>query len=185
MKNKAYNLAGYSFQKDEPFLLDANVWLYLHPAPSDGIKLAGLAYSKALKGMLISGSRVILDALVLSEYINRYCRIEWEALHKVTYPKFKEFRKSSDFVSVGQGAAIFANAILGLCSRHDHPFTRANIPQILSDFESGINDFNDGLLAETCRHNGWKLVTHDGDFMNGGIEVLTTNRALLNACLCN
>ena len=35
MKNKAHDLANYAFQKDEPLLLDTNVWLYLYPAPSD------------------------------------------------------------------------------------------------------------------------------------------------------
>ena len=37
-------------------------------------------------------------------------------------------------------------------------------------------------LTETCRRNGWKLVTNDADFTTGGIEVLTTNPMLLRAC---
>ena len=53
-----------------------------------------------------------------------------------------------------------------------------------SEFFMGgtILDFNDGLLAETCRHHGWKLVTNDSDFTTGGIEVLTSHPALLRAC---
>ena len=39
-----------------------------------------------------------------------------------------------------------------------------------------------GELAETCRHNGWKLVTNDSDFTSGGIEILTTNSKLLADC---
>jgi predicted nucleic acid-binding protein len=182
MKNKAHDLSTYAFSKGEALLLDANVWLYLYPAPSD--RFTGFAgrYSAAFKRMLAAGSHLALDALVLSEYLNRYCRIEWSALHKTTHPDFKKFRQSSDFGSVGQGAALYARNILRHCSRHDHPFAMADVAQVLVEFEKGTQDFNDGLLVETCRYQGWKLVTNDGDFTIGGIEVLTTNSRLLTAC---
>ena len=182
MKNKAHNLATYAFKKDEPLLLDTNVWLYLCPAPSDAPSAHAASYSTALKSMLTAGSRLVMDALVLSEYLNRYCRIEWNALHKTVYRDFKVFRKSRAFRPVGQSAAIFARGMLKHCTRHDHPFAAADVAQILIDFEAGTNDFNDGLLAETCRHHGWKLVTNDSDFTTGGIEVLTAHPVLLKAC---
>ena len=181
MKNKAYNLATYAFKKEEPLILDANVWLYLYPAPSDKYTGPAARYSAAMKSMLSAGSHLVIDAMVLSEYLNRYCRIEWNALHKAAYLDFKAFRKSIDFLLVGQGAATFARSMLKVCTRHDHPFAAADIAQILLDFETGGNDFNDGLLAETCRHNGWKLITNDKDFSTGGIEVLTAHPALLRA----
>ncbi len=71
MKNKAHDLAGYKFQKDEPLLLDTNVWLYLFPAPSDRPTLHAASYSAAVKIMLAAGSRLVMDAMVLSEYLNR------------------------------------------------------------------------------------------------------------------
>ncbi|MBI4801907.1 MAG: PIN domain-containing protein [Elusimicrobia bacterium] len=182
MKNKAYDLAKYVFHKDEPLLLDANVWLYLYPAPSGKLLWHANSYSNALKSMLTAGSHLVMDALILSEYINRYCRIEWKALHKRSQPDFKLFRKSAAFKSVGQGAATFTRSILKLCTRYDHLFSTANITQVLTDFETGANDINDGLLAETCRHHGWKLVTNDSDFTTGGIEVLTSHPGLLRAC---
>ena len=185
MRNKAYDLTSYAFSKGEAFLLDTNVWLYLFPAPSDPLPGFASKYSRALKDMLSAGVHLALDALVLSEYLNRYCRIEWTALHKANHPHFKRFRQSGDFASVGQGAALLARNILKLCSRYDHPFQKlsaSQVEQVLKDFESGSNDWNDGLLAETCRHHGWKLVTNDGDFTDGGIEVLTGNPKLLAAC---
>ncbi len=183
MKNKAHNLATYSFSKDETLLLDANVWLYLYPPPSQKIKRKFIQqYSKGLGSMRSADAQLIMDAMVLGEYLNTYCRIEWKALHQSQYPKFKSFRKSADFKEVGKKAASFAGSMLKLCACHDHPFAAANIKQVLADFAAGTTDFNDGLLAETCRHNGWKLVTHDGDFTSGGIEVLTTNSRLLSAC---
>ena len=71
--------------------------------------------------------------------------------------------------------------MLQLAKRHDYPFAKINVNGVLADFEAGSFDFNDGLLVETCRHNGWKLVTHDADFTSGGIEVLTKNQRLIVA----
>ncbi len=57
-----------------------------------------------------------------------------------------------------------------------------NVPQMLSDFETGGADFNDALILETCRRNNLTLVTNDGDFSEGGISVLTAHHKLLAAC---
>ncbi|MBZ0154717.1 MAG: PIN domain-containing protein [Alphaproteobacteria bacterium] len=182
MKNKAHDLATYTFSSGEQVLLDTNVWLYLFPAPSGKSSSFVTSYSSALKKMLTDGAYLALDALVLSEYLNCYCRIEWKALYKTKYKEFKDFRQSSDYASVGTGAALFARKILKLCTCHDHPFSSSDVAKVLTDFEAGTCDFNDGLFVETCRQNGWKFVTNDGDFTDGGIEVLTSNPKLLSAC---
>ena len=185
MKNTVHDLSDYRFRKDDALLLDTNVWLYLNPAPSDqSLATSSLSrqYSEAFKAMLSARSLLIMDALVLGEYLNRYCRIEWNALHKRKHPCFKTFRKSSAFAEVGGGAADLARSMLRLCVRCDPCFAAADIDGVLADLETGSSDFNDRLLIETCRRNGWKLVTHDGDFTTGGIEILTTNLNLLDAC---
>ena len=182
MKNRALNLASYSFSEAETLLFDTNIWLYLFPAPSNRPPGYAHQYSSALKRIMQAKSHLALDAFVLSEYLNRYCRIEWKALHVTTYPDFKKFRQSSDCGPVSHNAAAFARKIIQLCSRYDHPFASCDVAQVLDEFESGRQDLNDGLLVETCRYHGWKLVTNDGDFTNGGIEVLTTNPKLLTAC---
>lgn len=181
-KNKAHNLTAYSFSESEAFLLDANVWLYLYPPPSGSKHRFVQQYSDGLKSMRIAGAQLIMDAMVLSEYLNAYCRIEWNVLHQTRYPEFKSFRKSAAFKTVGKGAASSVRSMLKLCTCHDHPFAAVDIEQVLNGFAAGATDFNDGLLAETCRHNGWKLVTNDSDFISGGLEVLTTNPKLLAAC---
>jgi len=182
MKNKAHDLASYNFSRGEQLLLDANVWLFLFPAPSDTLPVYVTKYSAAFKQMLSAGAGLALDVLILSEYLNRYCRIEWNALYMSAYPNFKAFRQSSAYASVGYGAAIYARNILKHCTRHDHPFSVSDVTKVLADFEAGTCDFNDGLFVETCLQNGWKFVTNDADFTNGGIEVLTSNPKLLSAC---
>ena len=182
MKNRAHDLVAYSFRKEETLLFDTNIWLYLFPAPSNPSPAFAPKYSDAFKRIRLAGSPVALDTLILSEYVNRYCQIEWIALHRNRFVNFKDFRQSNAFSSVGQGAATLVRNILKLSSRCDHPLSTLNIEQVLADFESGRCDLNDGLLIETCRLNGWKLVTHDGDCSSGGIDVITTNSKLLAAC---
>lgn len=182
MKNKAHDLSTYLFSSGEPLLLDANVWLFLFPAPSGKPSSFAGSYSTAFKNMLLAKVDLALDALVLSEYLNRYCRIEWDALHTTKHKNFKAFRQSPDYIPVGQGAALYAHKIVKLCTLHDHPFSVSAVEQVLIDFECGDCDFNDGLFVESCRSHGWKFVTNDGDFVNGGIEVLTSNPRLLSAC---
>ena len=188
-KNRAHDLSGYVFRKGEVVLIDTNVWLYLNPPPSKNTRplsknarRAPFIYSRGLKAMLSRKAQLVMDALILGEYLNAYCRIEWKASYQTRYPGFKDFRQSTDFSVVGKGATIFARSMLRLCTRCDYPFSAIDITQTLADFESGSKDVNDGLLAETCRHNNWKLVTHDSDFTFGGIEILTGNRKLLKAC---
>ena len=100
-------------KRDDVLLLDTNVWLYLNPAPSDkspGTSSLSRQYSEAFKAMLSVGALLIMDALVLGEYLNRYCRIEWNALHKREHPCFKTFRKSNTFAEVGGGRRGFLHA---------------------------------------------------------------------------
>ena len=182
VNNKAHDLAGYTFVKDEPLLLDSNVWLYLFPPPSEK-RSAPATYSVALKNMLSAGVALALESIVLSEYLTVYCRVEFRGAHQKKYQNdFKSFRKSSDFRAVGANASVQAQKILKLCSRHDYPFSSIDIGRMLSDFESGTMDANDGLLIGSCRHHQWKLVTHDVDCTHGGIEVLTANPQLIAAC---
>lgn len=182
MNNKAIGIQNYSFSAGDKLLIDANIWLYLFPAPSSATRGFVRTYSAAFKAMLLAKCTIIVNALVLSEYLNRYCRIEWEALHKGSYSSFKAFRQSKDYVGVGQSAADFARAILKQCTTSNDGFADADILNILKEFESGSNDFNDGLIADACLRNSWTLVTHDGDFVNGGIAVLTDNNRLIAAC---
>ena len=120
--------------------------------------------------------------MVLSEYLNRYCRIEWEGNFKAQYPTFKKFRQSADFRSVVSSAHVFASKILSFCQIHSVSADELDLNQALTDFASGHVDFNNTPLVDLCKKRNLKLMTNDADFQHGGIEVLTTNTRLLRAC---
>lgn len=182
MKNKAYDLSSYSFSSNELVLVDTNVWLYLFPAPTDPSNRFSTQYSTAFSNLVSAQAQPVLDPIVLSEYLNRYIRIEWEGNYKTQYPKFKDFRKSSDFSTIASAAETFAKRILSFCQIHSIPANGLNLNQALADFSTGSVDFNDAILVCICKTLNLKLMTNDSDFQDGGIEVLTTNPKLLRSC---
>jgi predicted nucleic acid-binding protein len=181
-KNKAHDATKYIFSKGEPVLIDANVWLYLQPPAARPPPGFAWRYSKTLKNILGAGASPVIESLVLSEYLNRYLRLEYDVTWRGAYPNFKAFRKSGDFASLSHVAVADARQILKLAAPQDTLLRATDISDILAETEAGTLDFNDGVLIENCRLNGWKLLTNDGDMTIGGIEVLTTYQPLLAAC---
>lgn len=181
MNNKAYDLAHYSFAKGERILLDANIWIYLFPAPSGTKYKYAYQYSSAFDKLIMAGAQPIIDPIVLSEYLNRYCRIEYDASYNLKYEKYKEFRQSSDFAAVAETAECFAMKILKCCRVHSLPTNNLDLRRALAEFKSGKIDFNDCLLVDICKKENLKLMTNDKDFQRMDIEILTSNPNLLKA----
>lgn len=181
-KNKAHDAATYRFLAGERILVDANVWLYLLPPAAQPAPSWGAAYSRAFSRLLRAQAKPVVDALILSEYLNRYIRLEYDVTWKADYPRFKDFRQSADSTIVLKAAVAEVQQILKNSAPHDTPLANIDMPAVLDAVQSGTVDFNDGLLLQACRLNGWKLLTHDGDMTMGGIDLLTTNRKLLQAC---
>ena len=182
MKNKARDAATYYFQAGEHILIDANIWLYLLPPAAQPAPAWAATYSGVFSRLLRAKAEPVVDALILSEFLNRYVRIEYDASWRAAYPKFKDFRKSADGVAVMQAAVAEVAQILKSSAPFDTLLANIDMPAVLAAVQSGAMDFNDGLLIENCRINGWKLLTHDGDMIVGGIDLLTNNNKLLQAC---
>jgi predicted nucleic acid-binding protein len=181
MTSKAYNFTTYPFSAGEKVLVDANIWLYLFPAPMNSQAPFAAQYSNGFARMIQGGAQPVLDPIILSEYLNRYCRIEWSGQYKTVYFDFKRFRKSPDFKNVAQTAALFARRIVAMCMVHATPVDTLDMDQAIDDFETGNLDFNDALLSDICKKHAFNLLTNDADFQAGDVEVLTTNPKLLHA----
>jgi predicted nucleic acid-binding protein len=126
----------------------------------------------------MAGSKVYVDLLVLSEFINRFARLEHQQSH-LCKKTFKDFRRSSLFGPAAQGIANETRRIL----QHSHPlgisFDHVDMDALLLEFEAGQSDFNDEVFAAFCKEKGFTLVTHDGDYRGKGIPILTANQHLL------
>lgn len=179
--NKAVSASAYPFQKDEPILIDANVWLYLNPTSGNPSHHWIQKYSAVLASMLNLKAMILVDSVILSEYVNRSFRLEFSASGQ-QYADFKSFRKSALGISAAKTISTACKQILKIASPVDTIFSKANHPEIFGEIEAGGADFNDLVISETCREKGWKLLTNDLDFKKGGITVLTENPTLLKSC---
>lgn len=177
MKSKVLHIDSYPFSKNDTFLLDTNVWLFIYGRQDPNDRRIAI-YSKALARILTAGSRVFIDVLILSEFVNRYSRIEHNIMKSPG--EFKFFRKSSRFKSVAQDIVHALRRILDHCERTESGFGSLDVDILLTDYQTKCPDFNDQILAELCKVRGLKLVTHDGDFKDCGITLLTANKSLLS-----
>ncbi|MCY4071998.1 MAG: PIN domain-containing protein [Chloroflexi bacterium] len=167
----------YPFSVKDDLFLDANIWLFLYgphqPRPPSYIR----TYSNAYRRILSAQSRIYVDVLIVSEFINRYARLQQNLFAPGS--NFKQFRNSLSFKSVAQDIAFNVDRILKHSSRIESGFAALDMSDLLNDFAAGAADFNDQVIAELCKSNGLTLVTHDGDFNAPGLSVLTANRNLL------
>jgi predicted nucleic acid-binding protein len=177
MENKAHPIDDYRFMEKDGFLFDANIWLLLY-ARQDQNDQRIPRYSKALKRILQAKSRIFIDLLVLSEYMNRYARIEHDFATKRS-GNFKSFRNSPKFKPIAADIVNSTKRILNQCERIGSSFEQVDMDALLSDYQIKCPDFNDQMLAETCKIHHLKLVTDDADFKDYELTLLTANRRLL------
>jgi predicted nucleic acid-binding protein len=187
MPNKYYNLATYRFVSTDTLILDTNIWLYLC-SPNAGLTSTSIwtqKYSDSYKQILHVGSKLLIDATVLSEYLNQCARMEFNAHNehqkKEWYKTFKEFRESSHYLPIANKIMQDASKIILRCKQVDTLFSRYDITKILDNYSKAQCDFNDSLLFEMCKHYQCKLITNDLDFglVDYNIDILTHNKKLL------
>lgn len=176
-RRTAKEVSRYRFTSKDRLFLDANIWLYLHgpqqPQPPGYVE----TYTNAFKRILSAQSSVFIDVIIVSEFINRYARLQ-QNLVTPSIENFKDFRKSPFFKLHALGIADGVRRILKNCSRIESGFAELRMNELLNDFAEGDSDFNDQVIVELCKREELTLVTHDGDFKGSGIHILTANKSL-------
>lgn len=176
MTHEAEAIAGYAFKSSDELLLDTNIWLYVF-GPQKPHDRKAEVYSKAFAKILAAKSRIYIDVLIVSEFINAYARLKWKILSPSS--KFKQFRKSGSFKPVARDIAADVKRVLEHCIRIETGFDSLAIYELIEEYAKGDSDINDQVLAALCKRKGLKLVTNDGDFNSQEIPVLTANQRLL------
>jgi predicted nucleic acid-binding protein len=181
MAKSAEEIGKYVFKDTDELLLDANVWFFVHGPHRPGDPKASV-YSGALARIFAARSRIFVDVLIISEFVNRYARLKHNILQgRAGVPRnFKQFRQSSTFKTIARDIAADVRKILTNCSRIESGFPELDIESLVTEYGRGDSDFNDLVLTELCKSRGLKLVTDDGDFKGRDITVLTANRRLLS-----
>ena len=173
------------YDAEHPVYFDANVWLTLYPPLSSEDDNWKKDYTHVLSLVLKKNVPIIIDLIVLGEYINRYCRIEYEAYDQDKKIKFKEFReKHFDYYKpIVENVVQCVHEIFELPGiiKIDNSFTNINFDEILNIFNEGKSDWNDLLIVDECKRNSYSLITNDFDFGDADINILTCNPKLLKS----
>ncbi len=180
MQSKIIPIATYAFTSGDSFFIDANIWIFMYGRQEPGDRRIHI-YSNALREILTKGCKIFVDVLILSEFINRYARIEHGFAKSQGAPEnFKNFRNSSAFQPAARGIASACRSILKNCVRTESLFERVDIEAVLNDYESQHRDFNDQILSEICGKKKLLMISDDSDFRDLGVNLLTANKKLLS-----
>ena len=177
MNYKTGAVENHNFTVQDRLFLDANIWLYLHSPKQYKASWVNI-YSNAFNRLLKANSRIYIDVLVLSEFINSYARLKWSLVRR-HYRTFKTFRNSADFKPVAQDIVNDVKQIMNHCSRLESGFATVAMESLLAEYAEGNADFNDQVITALCKRNGLTLITHDSDFRTQDIPILTANPSLL------
>ncbi len=175
--SSAADIASHTFSSSDQLLFDANVWLDLY-GPTSLRSRSASGYSGAFKRALVGKANLFVDVLVLSEFVNRWARIE-HRISGVLPGDFKAYRRSTAFAPVAAAIVAACRKIFGCSKRVESGFSTLDPADLLHDLESKQSDFNDEILLRLCTQNSLTLVTHDSDFKGAAIPVLTSNSKLI------
>ncbi len=182
--NKAFHALGRAYTAADRIVFDANILVSLFSGLEPPGSVIVTNYSDALKRIRTGGATVLLDVLVLSEFVNVCARKEYDLAFSPGSgrPPFKQFRDSPDFVPIAQAISRAADQIAAFAVAVDHAFSKWPLKDLLNDYATGQHDVNDQCLVQLCRQEKAFLLTNDRDFVRGGIALLTTNPTLLRSC---
>ncbi len=180
MKYKAVEVRNFNFISQHKLFLDANIWFYIFgPQQAKYQRNRWMTiYSEVFKRILKGKSQIYIDVLVVSEFINRYAKVKYD-VDAPSHITFKDFRNSPSFKPIAQGIAADVKRVLKHCTRIKSGFEALDIGDLLNDYATGNFDFNDQVITDICKNNGFTLITNDSDFKTQQIPILTANQSLL------
>lgn len=176
---KLIDLNLYTFIGKEKVLLDTNILLYLF-GPFNGGNDYG--YSSFLNDSLTANAKLYVNNQILSEFINRNCRLAYEQylknsqLSRNKFPYKKSYRKTKDFnYNYQLSMEIIETEILAISTIID--IKACDIDRTISEWQ--MLDFNDELILQGAKRECLNIVTHDTDFsqQNSNIPIMSYHKS--------
>lgn len=171
-------LMSYEPKEDDKIFFDTNVWLYLFCSIGNYKSEIIEKYSTVFYKILKSGCRIYTTSLVISEFFNTYCRIDFKIKQKENKDKYKEykcdFRNTEEFnILIEDICDIINNKIFKYAQKLDDNFNSVDMSKILVADKNF--DFNDKYIAQLCQDNNIKIITNDKDFLklSNKVEIIT------------
>jgi predicted nucleic acid-binding protein len=160
-------------------LFDTNIWIYIYGNDPRGDEAA--IYSEFYNSLLKAGNTVIVNEQIISEFFNRFCKLEFEALFgRSRGRQFKKLRKTSDELKEKiEGVKDICLEILEDCVYQQSNLEEKCLMGNLTNAAKGELDLTDAALVSECIAGGYVLVSHDADFAMSDIKFATANGRVL------
>ena len=167
--------------RNEFVLFDTNVWIYIYGNDPRGKKDI---YSDFYARILDAGNIIVINELVISEFFNRFCKMEFETqFGKSKLRQYKALRKSDEaFKARVEDVRDICLDILRDCTYQQSNLTQDCLEYNLNDAATGTLDLTDAALVSECVSGGYILVSDDGDFAASDIRFATANQTVLGTC---
>ncbi|MEI8046734.1 MAG: PIN domain-containing protein [Bacteroidota bacterium] len=178
MAARVIDVKTYTAKGLDIFFFDNNIWMYLFCPLGEYNKSRQKHYSALLKSVDTAKSTIFTSSLILSEFANRYLRMDFALWLKSS--GFPDAKFKDDYVGTKRYLDTVAEVkdslrkIIALCEKQTDNFNSITIDNILNHF--GDVDFNDGYYIELATINKWKIVTDDQDFIkytNHNLEIIS------------
>lgn len=149
------------------YLFDTNVWIYIYGPMAGSEKKKQSLYAGLLRDIVDRKAGLFITSMVLSEYINRVLRIEFEQwkkrnnLYNADYKR--DYRPTEDFQDTLDDVKAQVKDILSnITQKRPDDFNNIDIDGIVNSM-SNFADFNDAYLVRCCERGNMCFVSDDKD----------------------
>ena len=150
------------------YIVDTNILIYLYGDTElkTENKRNKMLSEKFLHALNIK-CKVYIPAIVLSEFINRFHKLEYKRIRrnytkKCKYDYKNDYRNSEDYKKNNQFILnTIKHTILDRCELISDEFEKSNIEKIMAVEDN--QDFNDNLIIDIANRNGLYVISADMD----------------------
>ena len=159
--------ASHLVEEKNKYIVDTNILIYLYgdTALKTETKKVKILYEKYNKALNL-GCKVYIQAVVISEFINRWHKLEFDKIkrleknyklnYKKNYRDTEKYKENNEFIM-----KTIKDSILSRCIMINDNFNDEDKEKLFADNEG--QDFNDVLIINIANKNGCYLLSADID----------------------
>ena len=160
------------------YFFDNNIWMYIFCPLGNYNKRRQNAYSSFLQSVNTVGATIFINSLILSEFTNRYLRMDFEQWKEQSRDNRLEFKRdyigTNRYKNTVNEIKLHIQSIMRFCEKSSDNFNAIRLDNVLTHLSE--IDFNDSYYIELMPKINAKFVSDDGDFLaykNHDLEIIT------------
>ena len=184
-KNSILNIQNYTPKSSDVFFFDNNIWMYIFcPLANFQRDRRQRVYSNFFNNLLSRKLPIFINSLILSEFSNRYLRLDFDLANKddgksitKAYPSYKkDYVGSAQYTKTVRDLKIALSQIAKVCQKCSDEFNSINVDEVFALFQK--IGFNDSYYIHLAKKKNWIIVSDDSDFTGAtlpevGLTILT------------